>query len=191
MLRAHTAGHRPYVGNWDLMWKTLRQAYEHPDTYDQSWWWHTKEASSCGTTRCIAGWAAYFGGYHEPNMANATDAGLLTEYFGFQPESTHQYDHVMISPTGAVVNADVAALWALDAVNCDDVVEMFASYMSFGSILRRAEELAEADGVETPDWLEDALDAHPTQSGSPDYYDDDDDSDELDPSVIPYETLEG
>jgi hypothetical protein len=161
----------PFIGNYPLLWQTLHQAHTVPERYDQGWWWHLED---CGTTRCIAGWAAHFGGFHEPDMSNAADAHLITEHLGGAPRSVGEYDHLVISPTAVVISAERAALLALDAAHDDAVRDMFASYVSFGFILRRARNLAERDGAATPDWLDQAIREHPLGDDDPDYLTDND-----------------
>lgn len=45
--------------NRELMIRVRDQITQHPETHDQAHW--GRRGPSCGTTRCIAGWAVHFG----------------------------------------------------------------------------------------------------------------------------------
>lgn len=156
-----------HIRDWPLMWRVLRHVIDYPEGYDQGWWWRITD---CGTTRCIAGWAAHFAGYREPNLESPVDVDLLTAYFGTTPRNTGEYDHLVISPYRSVTTVDEAARRALGAGESPDVQAMFGSYVSFGFVLRHTRELARDDGAEEPDWLAQAIAENPLTDDDPDYH---------------------
>lgn len=112
-----------YIKNWDLLWRVLEHVIKTPGGYDQTNW-----RSSCGTTRCIAGWAAELAGYRD------------------------RVDRVctVIGTDGVQVGADIAALTALDApAHHYEYIDLllFSGGLSMGEVLDNVRYLAKEDGV--------------------------------------------
>lgn len=49
--------------NVPLLRKILEHITAHPEEWHQEWWAIKTSESSCGTACCVAGWAAFLGGY--------------------------------------------------------------------------------------------------------------------------------
>lgn len=91
--------------------QVLDQITSHPETHDNGSWFGDGEnslvadANACGTTRCVAGWSAFFAGYRMTERPPLDDLfpGLRQRYLdaeldgldpaaaGFDPEDYHRY----------------------------------------------------------------------------------------------------
>lgn len=82
------------MANRELAQHILNQLEEKPYAHNQRWWFHknrSSEATSvlmpgerveCGTTLCVAGWAAYISGY----MLTSYEGGITTATLPFGPQ---------------------------------------------------------------------------------------------------------
>lgn len=122
------------IGNWPLMMLAIEHVIRHPEEYDQSTW---RGRGACGTTRCIAGWIAYWAGW-----ADIAGAESETAYAGVH-HLVHGYESV-----------EAAALKSLemDPELPPELVEEFCSRMfngdlPFEAVLENLLDYARADGV--------------------------------------------
>lgn len=58
------------IGNWPLVLLAVEHAIKHPDEYEQEFYSYTTKIFSlegifCRTTRCLAGWMAWFSGWRQ------------------------------------------------------------------------------------------------------------------------------
>lgn len=115
------------LGNWPLLLLVLEYVIKHPEEYDQKQW---RDHSSCGTVRCIAGWAAFFAGYEEAQGLGRSDT--------------------VRDRTGALLTTEEAAVAALDFAEAY-VTEMadglFEGNLTFDDVLGYVRDLAHTDGV--------------------------------------------
>jgi hypothetical protein len=120
------------------MWEVLEQVIAHPELHDQKTW---RDKTKCGTVRCIAGWAAFLGGFQD----------VWSNIGGIDRET------LVLSPEGEILYVEDAALRALDVARgyLDRNVStrmafasaMFSGNLDFDDVLGAVRDYARADGV--------------------------------------------
>lgn len=127
------------IGNWPLLLLVIEHVIKHPDEYDQVS--YRNRYASCGTTRCIAGWLAYFAGWRD------TDENPRDSQFGYFTVENRQ---------GRIVSIERAALEALELdpeqfsgeyEHEDFAALLFSGELTFSEVLEVVRDLAKADGV--------------------------------------------
>lgn len=115
------------IGNWPLLLLALEHVIRHPEEYDQSTW---RGQGSCGTTRCIAGWVAFWSGWADVQCTASTAV-----------------EH----PRHGMMTTEAAALNALELdpdLDPEDVASaLFNGDRTFEDVLQAVWDFARADGV--------------------------------------------
>ena len=122
------------IGNYPLLWEVLEHVIRYPELYNQGHW---RELGQCGTIRCIAGWAAYLGGYSDVTCN--------------LPDISHR-EPLVLSPEQVVMEVEDAALTALDVDDSNGMraivaESLFSGYLTFDDVLGAVRDFARADGV--------------------------------------------
>ena len=141
------------IGNWPLVMLVLEHVIKHPDEYYQGNWGQRRE---CGTTRCIAGWLAFFAGYrdYEERWPTKLILRVTDPLAPTRPLSVERaaLDAMELTPeTYGVIpltepddDEDEHDLWE----EAEELAsELFSGGMAFSSILETFYELAQRDGV--------------------------------------------
>lgn len=130
------------IGNWPLVMLTIEHVIKHPRNHDQRAW-RKRSALICESTRCIAGWLAYFAGWRDTD-SNPDDKFWMP------------FD---VERNGITLTIEQAALESLelDPEIYDDSSEsdyataltedLFSADLDFDEILATIWQLSQADGV--------------------------------------------
>lgn len=158
------------VGNWPLLIKTVQHIIDLPEAWNQGTW-----VSPCGTHRCVAGWAAEFGGLKPVLEPQYTAVGAVwnphswiftgeirhTNYF-YQPgENPHADD----APEPSLTSGGYESLLRRNGYGADYAPtaaakvlglgladhDLFEMANTLGDILYMVNLWAAADGVELPE----------------------------------------
>lgn len=136
------------IGNWPLLLLAIEHAIKHPDEYDQSIW--RRRRLMCATTRCVAGWIAWFAGWRDTSDDNPNDYALGV----FLVEKDHEVETV---ESAALRSLEIDP--ELNATQREDLTNsLFCGSLDLTDVLAAVRDLAKADGViPTPLIIEEML----------------------------------